>query len=132
MEKCHVMIIIIKKIYYYIYNCLKVKSSFREKLFQKEKNKLLLRISARQLSGYLWFNGRRKSPVAGLNRNPCLLKKSLMKKSSSFVKCQEYSRCIGQAICISQEILCSQQTKILQHITIFQQITSQKLFRILN
>ena len=57
-----------KKSYHYqVYHCLKVKPSFYEKLFQKEKNELLLRIYARRLSGYLWFNGRRKLPVASLN-----------------------------------------------------------------
>ena len=44
-----------------------VKPSFHEKLFQKEKNKLLLWIYARQLSSHMWFNSRRKSLVAGLN-----------------------------------------------------------------
>ena len=35
-----------KSDHYQIYYCLKVKPSFHEKLFQKEKNKLLLRIYA--------------------------------------------------------------------------------------
>ena len=46
-----------KSHHYQIYHCLKVKPSFHGKLFQKEKNKLLLWIFARQLSGHLWFNG---------------------------------------------------------------------------
>ena len=37
-----------------------VKPSFHEKLFQKEENRLLLWICARQLSSHLWFNGWRK------------------------------------------------------------------------
>ena len=50
-----------KKSYHYqIYSCLKVKPSFPKKLFQKEKNKLLLWIYAWQLSGHLWFNGWQK------------------------------------------------------------------------
>ena len=36
---------------------MKVKLSFDKKLFQKEKNKLLLWIDAQQLSGHLWFKG---------------------------------------------------------------------------
>ena len=36
-----------------------------------EKKKLLLWIYACRLSSHLWFNGRWKSPVAGLNWNPC-------------------------------------------------------------
>ena len=57
-----------KKSYHYqIYNCLEVKSSFHKKLFQKEKNKLLLWISAQQLSSHLWFYGQQKLPVTGLN-----------------------------------------------------------------
>ena len=57
-----------KSYHYQIYHCLKVKPSFHEKLFQKEKNKLLW-IYARWLSSHLWFNGRWKLPVAGLNWN---------------------------------------------------------------
>ena len=57
----------IKILYYQIYHCLKVKPSFHKKLFQKEKNKLLLWIYARQLSDHLWFNGQQKSPVADLD-----------------------------------------------------------------
>ena len=56
-----------KSYHYQVYHCLKVKPSFHKKLFQEEKNKLLLWIYVRRLSGYLWFNARRKSPVAGLN-----------------------------------------------------------------
>ena len=56
-----------KSYHYQIYHCLKVKTSFHEKLSQKEKTKLLLWIYARRLSSRLWFNDRRKSPVAGLN-----------------------------------------------------------------
>ena len=44
-----------------------MKPSFHKKLFQKEKNKLLLWIYACRLSGHLWFSGQRKSPLAG----PC-------------------------------------------------------------
>ena len=40
------------------------------KIISERKNKLLLWIYARQLSGHLWFNGRLKSPVASLNWNP--------------------------------------------------------------
>ena len=44
-----------KKSYHYqIYHCLKMKPSFSEKLFQKEKNKLLSWIYARRLSGHLF------------------------------------------------------------------------------
>ena len=57
----------LKSYHYQIYHYLKVKPSFHEKLFQKEKNILLLRIYDRRFSDHLWFNGRRKSPVAGLN-----------------------------------------------------------------
>ena len=60
-----------KSYHYQIYHRLKVKPSFHEKLFQKEKNKLLLWIYARWLSSHLWFNGRRKSSVAVLSWNPC-------------------------------------------------------------
>ena len=61
-----------KKSYHYqIYHCLKVKPSFHEKLFQREKNTLLW-IYARRLSGHLQFNGRWKSSVVGLNWNPCV------------------------------------------------------------
>ena len=56
-----------KSYHYQIYHCLKVKPSFHEKLFQKEKNKLLVWIYAWQLSGYLWFNGWQKLLVASLN-----------------------------------------------------------------
>ena len=57
-----------KKSYHYqIYHCLKVKPSFHEKLFQKEKSKLLLWIYDPRLSGHLWFNGWQKLPVASLN-----------------------------------------------------------------
>ena len=55
------------------YHYLEMKSSFDEKLFQKEKDKLLLWIYAWRLSGHLWFNGRQKSPVAWLSWNPCIL-----------------------------------------------------------
>ena len=58
-----------KSYYYQIYHCLKVKLSFHEKLFQKEKNKLLLSIYSRRLSSHLWFNGRRN-----LSWNPCLIR----------------------------------------------------------
>ena len=51
--------------------CLKVKPSFHKKLFQKEKNKLLLWIYARWLSGLLWSNGWQKSAVASLSWKPC-------------------------------------------------------------
>ena len=37
---------------------LKRKSSFHETFFEKEKNKLLLRIYAWRFSGHLWLNGR--------------------------------------------------------------------------
>ena len=47
-----------KKNYNQIYHCLKVKPSFHKKLFEKEKNKLLLMIYVWRLSGHLWFNGR--------------------------------------------------------------------------
>ena len=57
-----------KKSYHYqIYHFLKVKPSFHDKLFQKEKNELLLWIYAQQFSGHLWSNGWRKSPVARLS-----------------------------------------------------------------
>ena len=46
-----------EKSYYQICHCLKVKQSFHEKLFQKEKSKLLLWIYAQQLSSHLWFSG---------------------------------------------------------------------------
>ena len=39
-------------------------------LLRKERKKLLLWIYARRHTGKLWFNGRRKSLVAGLNWNP--------------------------------------------------------------
>ena len=61
------MLNVTKKNYNQIYHCLKVKPSFHEKLFEKEKNKLLLMIYVWRLSGHLWFNGRRKSLVASLN-----------------------------------------------------------------
>ena len=59
MEKCQMLSFSLSKksCHYQIYNCLKVKSSFHEKLFQKEKNEILLWISAQQLSCRLWFNG---------------------------------------------------------------------------
>ena len=63
-----------KSYLYQIYHCLKVKPSFHEKLFQKEKNELLLWIYARWLSSHLWFNGHWKSLVAGLNWNACFKK----------------------------------------------------------
>ena len=63
-----------KSYHFQISHRLKVKPSFHEKLFQKEKNKLLLWVYSRRLSGHLWFNDRQKSPVAGLNWNPCLRK----------------------------------------------------------
>ena len=44
--------------------------SFHKKLFQKEKNKLLIWFYAWQLSSHLWFNGRQKLLVAGINWNP--------------------------------------------------------------
>ena len=55
-----------EKSYYQIYYCLKLKPFFHEKLFQKEKNKLLLSTCAQQFSGHLFVNGQQKSPVAGL------------------------------------------------------------------
>ena len=55
MEKCNV-IYEDKSYHYHIYHCLKVKLSFHEKLFQKEKNKLLL-----------WIYDQHKSPVTSLN-----------------------------------------------------------------
>ena len=55
--------------HYQIYHCLKVKLSFHEKLFQKEKNKLLLSIYSRRLSSHLWFSGRRN-----LSWNSCLIR----------------------------------------------------------
>ena len=55
-----------------IYHCLKVKPSFHEKLFLKEKNTLLLQIYTQWLSNHLWFNGQQKSAGTGLNWNPCI------------------------------------------------------------
>ena len=55
-----------KSYHYQIYYCLKLKPFFHEKLFQKEKNKLLLSTCAQQFSGHLFVNGQQKSPVAGL------------------------------------------------------------------
>ena len=46
-------------------------SIFSWKIISERKNKILLWIYARQLSSQLWFNGQQKSPVAGLNWNPC-------------------------------------------------------------
>ena len=57
-----------KSYHYQIYHCLEVKPSFHKKLFQKEKNKLLLSIYSRRLSSHLWFNGRRN-----LSWNHCLI-----------------------------------------------------------
>ena len=68
-----------KSYHYQIYHCLKVKPFFHEKLSQKEKNKLLLWIYVRWPSSHLWFNGWRKSPVAGLNWNPWFKNKNLKK-----------------------------------------------------
>ena len=59
-----------KSYHYQIYNCFKVKLCFHEKLFRKEKNKLLLWIYAWWLSGHLWFNSWQKLPVTSLNWNP--------------------------------------------------------------
>ena len=42
---------------------------FSWKIISERKNKLLLWIYARRLSGPLWFSGRRKLPVTGLNWN---------------------------------------------------------------
>ena len=44
---------------------------FSRKIISERKTKLLLWIYVWQLSGYLWFNGRGKWPVASLNRDPC-------------------------------------------------------------
>ena len=55
-----------KSYHYQIYYCLKLKPFFHEKLFQKEKNKLLLSTCDQQFSGHLFVNGQQKSPVAGL------------------------------------------------------------------
>ena len=44
---------------------------FPRKIISERKTKLLLWIYVWQLSGYLWFNGRGKWPVASLNRDPC-------------------------------------------------------------
>ena len=43
---------------------------FTKNYFKKKKNKLLLWIYVGRLSDHLWFNGRQKFPVAGLNWNP--------------------------------------------------------------
>ena len=57
-----------KKSYHYqIYHCLRVKTSLYQKLFQTEKNKLLLWIYAQRLSGHLWSNGQWKSRVTSPN-----------------------------------------------------------------
>ena len=45
---------------------------FSRKIISERKAKLLLWIYAWWLSGHLWFNNRRKSPVVGLNWNPWL------------------------------------------------------------
>ena len=44
-----------------------------------QRKKLLLWIYVRWPSSHLWFNGRRKSPVAGLNWNPWFKNKNLKK-----------------------------------------------------
>ena len=62
-----------KSCHYQIYHCLKVKPSFHEKLFQKEKNRLLLWIYPQQVSGHLCFNGRQKSPVTSLTETPAFI-----------------------------------------------------------
>ena len=63
-EKCQMLrrknLIIIKSIIVGKWNHLFMKNYFRKK-------KLLLWIYARRLSGHLWFNGRQKLPVTGLN-----------------------------------------------------------------
>ena len=46
-------------------------SNLSWKIISERKNKKLLWIYARQLLSHLWFNGRQKSPAAGLNWNPC-------------------------------------------------------------
>ena len=45
---------------------------FSRKIISERKAKLLLWIYAWWLSGHLWFNNQRKSPVIGLNWNPWL------------------------------------------------------------
>ena len=52
-----------KSHHYQIYHCLKVKPSFHEKLFQKEKNKLLLQIYAWRL--YRSFVVQWSAKIAG-------------------------------------------------------------------
>ena len=66
-EKCQLLQ---RKILSSNLHCLKVKPSFHQMLFQKEKTKWLLRIYARRLSDHLWFNGQQKSLVTDLNWNP--------------------------------------------------------------
>ena len=56
-----------KSYHYQIYHCSKVKPSFYEKIFQKEKNKLLLWMYAQRLSGHLWSKGYQKSLVTGIS-----------------------------------------------------------------
>ena len=60
-------LIIIKSIIVWKWNHL----SFHKKYFRKKKNKFLLYIYARRLPRHLWFDGRWKSPFAGLNWNLC-------------------------------------------------------------
>ena len=62
-----------KSCHYQIYHCLKVKPSFHEKLFQKEKNRLLLWIYPQQVSGHLCFNGLQKSSVTSLTETPAFI-----------------------------------------------------------
>ena len=93
-----------RKIYYHqIYYCLKVKPSFHKKLFQKEKNKVLLWIYVRHFSSILWFNGRWNLPVASLNWNSWIKgqisaplwthmgHKGWIKDGKSFVRCYTFA-----------------------------------------
>ena len=92
-----------KSYHYQIYDCLKVKPSFHKKLFQKEKNKVLLWIYVRHFSSILWFNGRWKLPVASLNWNSWIKgqisaplwthmgHKGWIKDGKSFVRCYTFA-----------------------------------------
>ena len=88
-----------------IYHCLKVKPSFYEKLFQKEKNKLLLWIYARRLSSHLWSNGWQKLPVTGLNWNLWEPQSNLEEKVSPSILKGDFSSRMDPSIFTSIEPL---------------------------
>ena len=93
-----------KSYYYQIYHCLKVKPSFYEKLFQKEKNKLLW-IYARWLSSHLWSNGRQKLSFASLNWNPWEPQSNLGQKVNPSILKGDFSSRIDPSLFISIEPL---------------------------